>query len=70
MAAGIICDNAHDLLKRSDSVPMGVDPLDSFVKADYTSSLSAASVVLKPGHNTVQLMMKVGESCSVVMLGA
>lgn len=70
MAAGITCDDAHDLLKRSDSAPMGVDPSDSFVKADYTSSLSAASVVLRPGHNAVQLTMKVGESCSVVALGA
>ena len=70
VAAGIICDDAHDLLKRSDSAPMGVDPSDCFVKADYTSSLSATSVMLKPGHNTVQVMMKVGESCSAVVLGA
>ena len=70
VTAGIICDNAHDLLKRTDSAPMWFEASDSFVKGDYTSSVSATSVVLKPGHNEFQLMMKVETSCSVHSFGA
>ena len=58
--AGITCDRAHDLLKRTDSAPVGMDSSDTLVKGDYVCKLSAEDVVLEPGRNDFQLTMKVG----------
>ncbi|KAL8586604.1 hypothetical protein ACOMHN_040112 [Nucella lapillus] len=58
VVAGIQCDSAHELLKRTDSVPIGAEASDTPVKGDYGFSLSTSQVVLSPGGNEVQVAVK------------
>lgn len=58
VVAGIACDNAHEILRRTDSVPTGTETSNIVVKADYGCCFTAGRSVLTPGLNTVVLVMK------------
>lgn len=60
IVAGITCENAHELLQRTDSTSY-VEAMTTPVKGDYSMSLSVTNVVLKPGVNDVELTMKASE---------
>lgn len=60
IVAGLACDNAHELLKRTDSTPNGVIEAELVRKGDYSQSLNASDFRLQPGMNVLVLTMKVG----------
>lgn len=63
VGSGIMCDNPHLVLHRSDSGP-GIIKEPEITKADYDKCVSATSVTLQAGVNTVLMTAKV--SCYII----
>lgn len=61
--AGLACDNAPELLKRTDSSASEVVSPELIVKGDYSMCFSASGVLIQPGLNEVELVMRVSSGC-------
>lgn len=63
IVAGLACDNAPELLKRTDSSASEVVSPELIVKGDYSMCFSASDVLIQPGLNEVELVMRVSSGC-------
>ncbi|PVD28442.1 hypothetical protein C0Q70_11030 [Pomacea canaliculata] len=60
IVAGLACDNAPELLKRTDSSASEVVSPELIVKGDYSMCFLASDVLIQPGLNEVELVMRAG----------